>query len=102
MAGTGTDEGLTLALKPGSAPGATSRAEDGLTPSQLRHHRVFVLLAGFFVGNALLAELIGGKLFQVTLPWLPESFWLKTITLSCGVVLWPVVFVMTDIINEYF
>ena len=56
---------------------------------------LFLVLAGFFVGNALLAELIGGKLFQVPTTW-------HTFTLSCGVVLWPVVFIMTDIINEYF
>lgn len=60
-----------------------------------RLHTLFIVLAGFFVGNALLAELIGGKLFQVFTPW-------HTFTLSCGVVLWPVVFIMTDIINEYF
>jgi hypothetical protein len=60
-----------------------------------REQRLFVALAGFFVGNALLAELVGGKLFQVPTPW-------HTFTLSCGVVLWPVVFVMTDLINEYY
>jgi uncharacterized integral membrane protein (TIGR00697 family) len=60
-----------------------------------RRQHLLLVLAGFFVGNALLAELIGGKLFQV-----PTS--VHTFTLSCGVVLWPVVFIMTDIINEYF
>ena len=60
-----------------------------------RRQRVFQVLGAFFVGNALLAELIGGKLFQVFTPW-------HDFTLSCGVVLWPFVFVMTDIVNEYF
>jgi queuosine precursor transporter len=60
-----------------------------------RLNTLFLVLAGFFIGNALLAELVGGKLFQVETRW-------HTFTLSCGVVLWPVVFVMTDIINEYF
>jgi queuosine precursor transporter len=60
-----------------------------------RRQTLFLVLAGVFIGNALLAELIGGKLFEVETP-------LKTFTLSCGIVLWPVVFVMTDIINEYF
>lgn len=67
--------------------------EEPALPSS--RERVFHVLAGFFVGNALLAELVGGKLFQVATPW-------HTFTLSCGVILWPVVFVMTDIINEYF
>ncbi len=60
-----------------------------------RRQTLFLVLAGAFIGNALLAELIGGKLFQVPTPW-------HTFTLSCGIVLWPVVFVFTDIVNEYF
>jgi uncharacterized integral membrane protein (TIGR00697 family) len=60
-----------------------------------RRQLLFLVLAGFFVGNALLAELIGGKLFQVPTPW-------HVFTLSCGIVLWPIVFVFTDIVNEYF
>jgi uncharacterized integral membrane protein (TIGR00697 family) len=60
-----------------------------------RRQLLFLALAGIFLGNALLAELIGGKLFQVPTPW-------HTFTLSCGIVLWPVVFVFTDIVNEYF
>lgn len=69
-------------------------------PDDANHHAgrkqtLFLVLAGVFIGNALLAELIGGKLFQVPTPW-------HTFTLSCGIVLWPVVFVFTDIINEYF
>jgi len=60
-----------------------------------RRQLVFQVLGAFFVGNALLAELIGGKLFQVITPW-------HAFTLSCGVVLWPFVFVMTDVVNEYF
>jgi len=66
-----------------------------------RLNTLFIVLAGFFIGNALLAELIGGKLFQV-----PTGFNIAgqpfKFTLSCGVILWPVVFIMTDIINEYF
>jgi uncharacterized integral membrane protein (TIGR00697 family) len=62
---------------------------------EARRQTLFLVLAGVFIGNALLAELIGGKLFEVPTPW-------HTFTLSCGIVLWPVVFVFTDIINEYF
>lgn len=64
------------------------------TPEQ-RRQTLFLVLAGVFLGNALLAELIGGKLFHVYTPW-------HTFTLSTGIVLWPVVFIFTDIINEYF
>jgi hypothetical protein len=67
----------------------SSRAQES------RRQTLFLVLSGVFLGNALLAELIGGKLFQVPTPWI-------TFTLSCGIVLWPVVFVFTDIVNEYF
>lgn len=60
-----------------------------------RRQTLLMVLFGVFLGNALLAEIIGGKLFQVATPW-------HTFTLSAGIVLWPVVFVFTDIINEYY
>lgn len=70
-----------------------------------RRQALHIVLAGFFLGNALLAEMIGGKLFQVAAPWRslvePSSVW-HDFTLSCGVILWPLVFIITDIINEYF
>jgi hypothetical protein len=60
-----------------------------------RLQTLFLVLGAVFLGNALLAELIGGKLFQVPTRW-------HTFTLSAGIVLWPVVFIMTDVVNEYF
>lgn len=71
--------------------------------------RLFVFLASFFVANALIAECIGGKLFSLERAFgmLPKPFSLLgedglTYTLTCGVLLWPLEFVMTDIINEYY
>lgn len=52
---------------------------------------IFLLLAGIFITNAITAELIGGKLIQV-----------YGFTLSLGILPWPIVFVTTDLINEYF
>lgn len=52
---------------------------------------VYLILSGIFITNAVLAELIGGKLIRVG----PAVF-------SLGVTIWPVVFVTTDLINEYF
>jgi uncharacterized integral membrane protein (TIGR00697 family) len=57
-----------------------------------RKDLVFIILAGFFVTNALVAELIGGKLVQ----------FFGFFTQSIGIILWPVVFVLTDLINEYY
>lgn len=58
---------------------------------QSRRDIVYLALAGFFVTNAMLGELTGGKLFT-----------LGPFTLSIGVIPWPVVFIATDLINEYF
>ncbi len=52
---------------------------------------VFILLGGIFITNAIVAELIGGKLITIG-PFL----------LSVGILPWPIVFVTTDLINEYF
>ncbi len=71
--------------------------------------RLFILLTSFFVANALIAECIGTKLFSLELLFgmEPEPFSLLgenglTYTLTAGVLLWPLEFVMTDIVNEYF
>lgn len=52
---------------------------------------VFLILAGLFITNALLGEFIGGKIFE-----------LGPFTMSLGVLPWPIVFLTTDLINEYF
>jgi queuosine precursor transporter len=66
-------------------------------------------MASFFVANALIAECIGGKIFSLEkifgLP--PSNFTLfgqpgLAFSLTCGVILWPLEFVMTDIVNEYY
>jgi queuosine precursor transporter len=56
-----------------------------------RKSTLFVLLAGFFITNAVMGEMIGSKLIQVG-PFL----------LSMGIVPWPIVFLGTDLINEYY
>lgn len=70
--------------------------------------RLFLILAAVFITNALIAEVIGVKIFsledslgvpraEMPLFGVPFSF-----HLTAGVILWPVVFIMTDIINEYY
>jgi queuosine precursor transporter len=70
---------------------------------------LFTILGGFFVANVLIAELIGGKIFSLekTLGYAPLDLTIfgqdhLSLNLSAGTLLWPVVFVMTDIINEYY
>ncbi len=76
---------------------------------QNKSSKLFFLLGAFFVANALLAEFLGVKIFS-----LEKFFGLDPVKISlfgfddlsfnltAGVLLWPVVFIMTDIINEYF
>ncbi len=52
---------------------------------------VFIILAGIFVTNAIVAELIGGKLI-----------YMGPFIMSVGILPWPVVFIATDLINEYY
>lgn len=70
---------------------------------------LFIILSGIFITNALIAELIGGKIFSVekTLGYEPLDIpmfgdFVLQFNLTAGVVLWPIVFITTDIINEYF
>jgi len=66
-----------------------------------RRQLVYFVLAGFFLTNALLGELTGGKLFQI--PALSVAgITLPRVILSIGVIPWPVVFITTDLVNEYF
>ena len=62
----------------------------------LKKQQLYLVLSGIFLVNALLAEIIGVKIFSADkLMGLPGN-------LTAGVLIWPVVFVTTDIINEYF
>ncbi len=70
--------------------------------------RLFVILGGFFVTNALVAEFVGVKIFALedTFGWESMNWNLfgesGSLMFTAGVLLWPVVFVMTDVINEYY
>ncbi|HNR17018.1 MAG TPA: queuosine precursor transporter [Chitinophagaceae bacterium] len=70
--------------------------------------KLFLILGGFFIANALIAEIIGVKIFSLekTLGFSPLNIKLLgnelSVNLTAGVLLWPVVFIMTDIINEYY
>lgn len=70
---------------------------------------LFLILGGFFIANAIIAELIGIKLFSVEgVLGIPAFNWTIFgvegigLTMTAGVIIWPIVFIMTDIINEYF
>lgn len=62
-----------------------------ITMFETRKGTLFLILAGIFITNAVVAELIGGKLIHV-----------GDYVMSVGILPWPVVFITTDLINEYF
>ena len=71
--------------------------------------KLFIFMAAFFVANALIAECIGGKIFSLEklIGIAPANLTLfgekgLSFNLTCGVLLWPLEFIMTDIVNEYY
>ena len=73
-----------------------------------RKNKLFLILGAFFLTNAIVAEFIGAKIFslEATLGFNPANITLfgetNSFNMTAGVILWPFVFIMTDIINEYF
>ena len=78
------------------------------TFSSEKRNNLYLILACFFLGNAILAELTGAKIFNVGRVF-EEIFgahsipgFLLSMNMSIGVVIWPLVFITSDIMNEYF
>ena len=73
-----------------------------------RATRLFAALAAFFCANAVLAEFIGVQIFALegSLGIAPLHWNLfgqgGTLDFTAGTVVWPIVFIMTDTVNEYF
>src|SRR6476620_7335607 len=73
-----------------------------------KRHRLFLILSGIFITNALLAEIIGVKIFSAegTVGLAPAHLNIlgfeMDFNLTAGALIWPVVFITTDLINEYF
>ena len=78
------------------------------TTADQKGQRLFLFLCGLFLTNALIAEIIGAKIFSVEallgMPpaQIPIGGQLLDFNMSAGVLNWPVVFITSDLINEYF
>ncbi len=76
--------------------------------NEAKSGRLFTILSGFFLTNAIIAEFVGIKVFALEptlgIPLLNWHLFGQegTLNFTAGVLLWPFVFVMTDVINEYF
>lgn len=76
---------------------------------QSKKTNLFIILSGIFLTNAILAEIIGVKIFsgEMTIGIKPVNWvffgdYVLDFNLTAGAVIWPVVFITTDIVNEYF
>ena len=74
-----------------------------------KESRLLLILGAFFVANAILSEFIGVKIFTVEGTLGIKKFDVNlfgvpnlSFNMSAGVLTWPIIFIMTDIINEYF
>lgn len=74
-----------------------------------KESRLLLILGAFFVANAILSEFIGVKIFSVEETLGFKKFDINlfgvpdlSFNMSAGVLTWPIIFIMTDIINEYF
>ncbi len=79
-----------------------------MTTESRKKNNLFIILSGIFITNALLAEMIGVKIFSAegTFGFQPAQLNILGFTmdfnLTAGAIIWPIVFVTTDLINEYF
>lgn len=74
-----------------------------------KESRLLLVLGSFFVANAIISEFIGVKIFTVEGTLGLKQFDINLLgvpnlsfNMSAGVLTWPIIFIMTDIINEYF
>lgn len=74
-----------------------------------KESKLLLILGAFFVANAILSEFIGVKIFTVEGTLGIKHFDINMLgvpnlsfNMSAGVLTWPIIFIMTDIINEYF
>ncbi|RYD86665.1 MAG: VUT family protein [Sphingomonadales bacterium] len=73
-----------------------------------RSVRLLVALAGFLITDAVLAEFVGVKIFSLeqtlgidTVNW--KLLGIEgSLNFTAGVLYWPIVFILTDLINEYY
>src|SRR5690606_13003895 len=73
-----------------------------------KRNTLFLVLSGIFITNALLAEITGVKIFsaEATVGLQPAQLnilgFVMDFNLTAGALIWPVVFITSDLINEYF
>ncbi|MBL7943140.1 MAG: queuosine precursor transporter [Flavobacteriales bacterium] len=67
-----------------------------------RREWLFIVLAGFFITNAVTAELISNKLVDIPIGINLLGLKVDKFVTVMGVLPWPVVFIVTDLLNEFY
>ena len=62
--------------------------------------KVYLWLAMIFIASLLIADIVGIKLFRIPLPF--TLFGFDAIEHTCGMLTFPVTFLLTDLVNEYY
>jgi uncharacterized integral membrane protein (TIGR00697 family) len=63
---------------------------------------IFDFLAGLFITNAVTAELISNKLIEIPISFSIGDFKIGPFITIVGILPWPVVFLLTDLLNEFY
>lgn len=63
---------------------------------------LFIVLSGLFITSAITAELISNKLIEIPLKFNIFNSDFGPFTTIVGVIPWPVVFILTDLLNEFY
>lgn len=74
-----------------------------------KEHSLYIFLLSLFLTNALVAEMVGVKMFSLentlgfkSLDWPFFNGMRLNLNMSVGILMWPIVFILSDIVNEYF
>jgi queuosine precursor transporter len=67
-----------------------------------RRQWLFIFLAGMFITSAVTAELISNKLIDIPLEFKLFGSEIGPFTTIVGVLPWPIVFLLTDLLNEFY
>lgn len=72
-----------------------------LPPYELNvQQKVYVFLTSLFVSCLIVADVIGVKIFEIQLPFTILGY--KSIEHTCGMLTFPITFLLGDLINEYY
>lgn len=78
------------------------KAAPAFSPAQL----LYLWLAAFSCACLMIGDVVGIKLFSFPLPFNIPVFWsdtpIQAVSHTCGMLVFPITFLITDLINEYF